>query len=298
MSTYLKPKLLVTGISGFLGNCVAGMNQGDWSIFGVYHKNPVYHANIKTIQADLCKNEVIENLFHTIQPDAVLHLAALSDPNYCELNPVASLEINVSTSLQIARFCKQYAIPMVYTSTDLVFDGKQAPYDEKSVPRPISLYGKHKLKAEEELMTLYPEVCIARLPVMFGFPKWGNSFMKSWINNLKEHKKIFAFTDEIRTTVSGDTAVEGLFLLLEKEVSGIWHLGGRERISRYNFAVLMSEIFDLPQQLVQPSKQADVQMPAARPQDVSLDSSKAFALGYNPPGLKESLEKTRNFALG
>jgi dTDP-4-dehydrorhamnose reductase len=297
MSNSFKPKLLVTGISGFLGNCVAEMKQKDWSVIGVYNNNPVQHANIKTIQADLSDHIALEKLFNKIKPDAVIHLAALSDPNFCEKHREYSSQVNVNTTIEIAKHCKKLAIPLIFSSTDLVFEGTKPPYNEIADTQPINLYGKQKVKAEEELKKIYPDICIARLPVMFGLPQWGNSFLKSWINNLKEGKKVFAFADEFRTTVSGATAVEGLFLLLNKRAKGIWHLGGRERISRYDFAILMAEIFDFPAELVISSKQADVKMAAARPADVSLNSSKAYEFGYNPPGIEESLEKIRDLAL-
>ena len=115
--------------------------------------------------------------------------------------------------------------------------------------------------------------------------------MNAWIRNLKEGKKVFCFTDEYRTTTSGRDAATGLFLLLEKNKSGIFHLGGRERISRFDFAIRMAEIFNLPKELIIPSLQKDVQMPANRPADVSLVSDKAYAIGFNPGSVKKELSK-------
>ncbi len=284
------PKLLVTGISGFLGHCLANLNPQAWSIIGVYNKNKVEHPNIQTVRADLTKLSEVEQLFDEIKPDAVLHLAACSNPNYCESNPEVSYIANVQVSMTIASICKKKSKPLLFSSTDLVFDGTQAPYSESAKAMPISVYGLHKLKTEQELLKLNPSICIARLPVMFGLPKWGNSFMNAWIKNLKAKKKIYAFTDEFRTKVSGTTAVEGMLLLLNKKVNGIWHLGGQESISRYDFAVLMAQVFDLPPALIVASKQADVQMAAARPSNVSLDSTKAYKLGYNPRPLEQELK--------
>ena len=295
MSNSFPRKLLVTGISRFLGNCIAELDQKDWSITGVYNSHPIQHPNINTVKVNLCENEAIENLFYKIQPDALIHLAALSDANFCEQHPEISEQVNVDTSVRLAQLCQKHSIPMVFSSTDLVFAGTDAPYSESSETKPLSIYGKHKQQAEQKLLNVYPDVCIARLPVMFGLPQWGNSFMSSWINNLKENKRTFAFTDEYRTKVSGKTAVKGLFLLLNKKVNGIWHLGGRERISRYDFAVLMAEVFGLRTELIQASRQADVQMAAARPSDVSLDSSRAFELGYDPPTIREELKRLKRY---
>jgi len=285
-------KLLVTGISGFLGNCLATLDQQDWQITGLYHNNPVTHPKINTLAANLEDEPSLQALFQEVQPDAVIHLAALSQPNFCEKHPQLSHAINVGLTASIARLCKKRSIPLVFTSTDLVFDGQHGPYNEQAIPEPVNLYGQHKVEAEQALQVIYPEACIARCPVMFGQPDWGNSFMKSWLDNLRKGKEVYAFEDEYRTKVSGKTAVEGLLLLLNKSVQGIWHLGGKERCSRYDFAIMMAEAFGLPTSLVISSKQADVQMAAKRPADVSLDSSKAYALGYNPPTIKEALSSS------
>jgi len=80
---------------------------------------------------------------------------------------------------------------------------------------------------------------------------------------------------------------------LKKNQGGIFHLGGRERISRFDFAIRMAEVFGLPKELIIPSLQKDVQMPAKRPADVSLVSEKAYDLGFNPGSVEEELRRLR-----
>ncbi len=284
-------KLLVTGISGFLGSCLATLNPKEWKVYGLYNSNPVKDLSLITLKVNLSNPLELKKTFHKIQPDAVLHLAAISNPNFCETNQELSKKINVDVSLQLAKLCRVASVPYLFTSTDLVFDGKNGPYDEVKISKPISVYGKQKALAEQLILEHYPEACVVRCPVMYGLSKWGNSFMKSWLENLKADKKIFAFTDEYRTKVSGTSAVEGMLLLLNKNASGIWHLGGRERISRYDFAIRMAQAFQFPEELIQASKQADVKMDAARPADVSLNSSKAFEVGYDPKSIDEDLKR-------
>jgi len=284
-------KLLVTGISGFLGSCLATLNPEEWNIYGLYNSNPVKDSNIISIKINLSDSLELKKIFHKIQPDAVLHMAAISNPNFCETNQEISKKINVDVSLELVKLCQISSIPFLFTSTDLVFDGQEGPYDETSIPEPVSIYGKQKALAEKLILEHYPEACIVRCPVMYGLSKWGNSFMNSWLENLKKEQQVFAFTDEYRTKVSGKSAVEGMLLLLNKNASGIWHLGGRERISRYDFAIQMAQVFQLPEDLVQASLQADVKMAAARPADVSLNSTKAFEIGYNPKSIDEDLKE-------
>jgi dTDP-4-dehydrorhamnose reductase len=114
--------------------------------------------------------------------------------------------------------------------------------------------------------------------------------MQPFIEALKAGKELNLFIDEYRTPVSAKTAAQGLLLALEK-VNGLIHLGGKERISRYDFGQLLVDIFQLPNSGLKSCRQQDVKMVAPRPADVSLDSSKAFALGYKPLSLKAELEK-------
>lgn len=282
-------KLLVTGISGFLGWHIAHLNQKDWHIHGLYHQNPPDLKNITTHPLNLTDNQVVTAYLNEYQPDAILHLAANSNPNNCEQNP-SSNHINVTSSLLLATWSAAQNIPFLFTSTDLVFDGKNAPYAETDPPNPIMIYGKQKLEAEQKILKKHPSAIIARMPLMYGLPSNGVGFMNAWLRNLKEGKKVFCFTDEYRTATFGMDAAHGILLLLTKEVSGIFHLGGKERLSRFEFAQQMATHFGLDKNLIIPSLQKDVKMPAKRPADVSLNSNKAFTLGFSPRILEENLK--------
>jgi dTDP-4-dehydrorhamnose reductase len=102
---------------------------------------------------------------------------------------------------------------------------------------------------------------------MFGAtPPHASSFLQPFIQSLRERRELKLFVDEIRTPVSGATAAQGLLLALQN-VQGIIHLGGRERISRYDFGHLMVEVFDLPPEGIAAARQRDVIMAAPRPPD-------------------------------
>lgn len=283
-------KLLVTGASGFLGWNLCQLAKQQWEVYGVYFSKQVEIPGVKLIKADLTDFKEIKRLFQEIQPAAVIHTAAQSNPNFCQLHPVESHLINVTTSFHIASLCADYSIPCVFTSTDLVFNGLNPPYREIDPVSPTSYYGQQKVLAEQGMLERYPKTAICRMPLMFGIPPAGaSSFIQPFIKILREGKELSLFTDEFRTPVSAITAASGLLLALEK-VQGIIHLGGKERISRYEFGCLMADVLELPKDKLKGCSQKDVPMPAPRPSDVSLDSSKAFALGYQPLSLREELE--------
>ncbi len=286
-------KLLITGASGFLGWHLCQIAQRQWDVYGTYCSQAIAMAGVTSLKVDISDFVALKHLFETVQPDAVIHLAAQSSPNYCQTHPEASHAINVTASSNIAGLCSDRAIPCVFTSTDLVFDGLNPPYCETDPVNPVNLYGEQKVLAEAGMRSRYPQTAICRMPLMFGSASpTASSFIQPFIQMLRSEQELRLFTDEFRTPASGTTAAQGLLLALEK-VQGCIHLGGKERISRYEFGRLLVEVLGLPATGLQACRQQDVQMAASRPPDVSLNSSLAFSLGYAPLSLREELEALR-----
>lgn len=284
-------KLLITGASGFLGWHLCQLAQTQWQVYGLTHSKTITIPNINFLKTDLTDIPTLKTLFQDLKPDAVIHTAAQSQPNFCQQYPDISYQINVIASLAIANLCAEFDIPCVFTSTDLVFNGLNPPYTETDSVSPISYYGEQKVLAEQGMLERYPRTAICRMPLMFGdVPNHATSFIQPFIKTLKEGKVLNLFIDEFRTPVGGSSAAKGLLLALET-TSGILHLGGKERISRYELGLLMADILDLPKHLIQPGYQADIKMFAPRPPDVSLDSSKAFNLGYQPLSIGKELSR-------
>jgi dTDP-4-dehydrorhamnose reductase len=282
-------KILVTGISGFLGWHIAEHLQNDFKLLGIYNKTKPELKNIELEQLNLTDNRSGTSFLNQHQPDAILHLAANSNPNDCEQNP-SSQVINVDVTVNLAKYSAAQNIPFIFTSTDLVFDGENAPYSPTDTPNPIMVYGKQKLEAEQKVLKVNPKAIVTRMPLMYGLPKNGLGFMNAWLRNLQAGRNIYCFTDEYRTATFGGDAAQGIFALLKNKASGIFHLGGGERMSRFEFATQMATHFGLDKNLIIPSLQKDVNMPAKRPADVSLDSNKAFTFGFLPKKMTDNLE--------
>jgi dTDP-4-dehydrorhamnose reductase len=286
-------KLLITGISGFLGWHIGQIEQEDWDITGLYHQHKPNLPKLKTQALDLCDEAATQRLLKRLKPDAILHLAALSNPNFCEENPSLSQELNVESTVLLAEYAATQKIPFLFTSTDLVFDGTKGNYSEEDQPSPINRYGLHKAVAENKVQESYPNATIIRLPLMYGLTESLNNFMANWLEKWKAGETIPAFSDEFRSPISGMDAARGLFFLLKKEVSGIWHLAGAERFSRYTMAMRMADSFDFDLKLITESLQSDVQMAAARPADVSLNIEKIQSIGFDPKPLSDQLEQIK-----
>ncbi len=284
-------KLLITGVSGFLGWNLSQLASKNWQIYGTYFSHALEIAGINLYKVDLTDLLAVKKLFLEIKPDAVIHLAAQSQPNFCQKNPELSHKVNVTSTINLANLSAEFEIPFLFTSTDLVFDGTHPPYKESDRVSPINLYGEQKAEAEQEILNIYPESIICRMPLMFGIPSpCSQSFIQPFIQTLKAGKPLSLFEDEMRSPVSGKTASEGILLALENCRGEILHLGGKESISRYQFGLLMAEKLGLPTDKITACLQADVPMAAPRPKDVSLNSTKAYGLGYNPPSLGEEFD--------
>jgi dTDP-4-dehydrorhamnose reductase len=308
-------RLLITGVSGFLGWNIARLARHEWDVMGTYFSTKrqvtqTAFTAIETGRIDLTDFREMREMMAMVKPHAVIHTAALTDPNYCETHPDESFRINVDAARNLAGLCGDREIPFVFTSTDLVFDGTKAPYREDDLITPISVYGEHKAQAEMEILERHALAAVCRMPLMFGGRSPSHiSFLQWMVDKMERGERLPLFKDEFRTPVDAESAARGLLHIArsglpetqeEEErspISGRLHLGGPERISRYHFGLLVQEIAPFPDARLDPVSLGDIALAAARPPDVSLDSSRARGLGYDPLPLRRALAKLFNRSL-
>ncbi|MGO9018261.1 MAG: SDR family oxidoreductase [Syntrophobacteraceae bacterium] len=284
-------KLLVTGASGFLGWNLCRMARGQWDVYGLARRNENQPRGVELRRADLTRFKDIKENLREIRPDALIHAAAESSPNFCQLNPAASHRINVEATFNLASLCADLGIPFVFISSDLVFNGLKPPYSEDDPVRPVCIYGEQKAEAERAVLERYPRALVCRIALMFGDAGQGAaSFIQPLINDMKNGRHINLFMDEYRTPVSAANAAQGILLALSK-TNGIVHIGGLERISRFEFGKLLRDVAGVPNAKLNACTRQSIQMAAPRPADVSLDSTRAVALGFEPGPLREELER-------
>ena len=282
-------RILITGASGFLGWNLCRLARGAWEVFGVGFRKTLELQGATILRADLTRPAEVKSLLLQVRPDALIHAAAASDLNYCQLNRGEAHKINVAAAENIAELCAEYSIRLAFISSDMVFDGLEAPYREEDPPHPINIYGEQKAEAERRVSKANPHALICRMPLMFGEAgPVAKSFIQPMAGAMKEGREVFLFTDEYRTPVSGRDAAQGIFLALSK-ANGLLHLGGPERISRYDFGVLLRQVLNLPEAALAPCVRHSAALPAPRPRDLSLDSEKAAKLGFKPGSLLQEL---------
>lgn len=267
------------------------MAQGQWDVYGLAHRNHYRFEGVDLRRADLTRLPEIRENLQVIRPDAVIHAAAQASPNFCQLNPEQSRRINVEATLNLVSLCADLRIPFVFISSDMVFDGLKPPYREDDPACPVCIYGEQKAEAESVVLKSYPLALVCRLALIFGDAGPGAAgFIQPWINDMRDGREIKLFTDEYRTPVSATDAARAILLALSR-AKGILHIGGLERISRFDFGKLLRELLGAHNARITPWTQKNSKMPAPRPPDVSLEITRAVSLGFKPGPLRRELEK-------
>lgn len=286
-------KVLVTGASGLLGAwvCRELLDQGNEVIALSQHTPLREDLATYRVRLDLCDKDMLDSLFQQFRPTAVIHTAALADPQLCEEQPLLSRRLNVEVSRQIAQRCQINQIPMVFTSTDLVYDGERGNYLESDPVSPINRYGEHKAEAERVILDACPTAAVFRLPLLYGEGLYATSPMHQWLKQLEEGKRLFGFSDELRSSVDYPTAAAGIVKLYLAAQGEVIHLGGIETLSRLILMRSIASAFGYNPQKIEAKVQADMTFRAARPRDVSLDSRKARAMGYKTPILSDVMQR-------
>jgi dTDP-4-dehydrorhamnose reductase len=233
----------------------------------------------------------MDGLLRRIQPEAVIHAAAIADVGLCQRHPDRTADINIDVPARLAAWCARRDVPFGFTSTDLVFDGERAPYDEACPVNPINSYARQKARAEANVLKMYNKAAVFRLPLLIGVSGRNDTyhFCHRMFDAIYKGEVLSLFTDEYRTPVDIGSAAAGILSMLGR-VEGVLHLGGRTRISRYELGLMMAEAMGRVPDMIQAVRIADIPSIGQRAADVALDSRRAFDLGYSPMPLNAAVK--------
>lgn len=282
-------KIFITGGSGLAGSRLAEMAlaRGDEVFSGYAHNRP---ACGRGVRLDLLDTDGIRDIIERTRPDAIVHSAALTDVDRCEREKDLAFRMNVEGTRAVAEGARAVGSFLVYVSTDYVFDGRRGLYREGDQTGPVSYYGLSKLLGEELSLD---QGCVARTCVIYGRrPASGKVNFALWIlNSLESGKEISVVTDQFITPTLNSNLAAMLLEAADRQLSGIYHLSGASRVSRYDFACQLADMFELDSRLILPSRMSDLDWLAERPKDSSLDTSKARQMLKNGPlPLNDSLQ--------
>lgn len=244
-------KILTTGSNGMLGQDMCPVLE-DVGAF-------IIETDID--EMDITNPEQVEHVITSSKPDMIVHMAAFTDVDKAETERELAEKINIEGTRNIVEVCKKFEIPLVYISTDYVFDGnKTTPYEPSDSTNPINFYGYTKLKAEEIVRELEKHY-IVRTGTLYGHH--GESFV-SEILSQHEAEIIRVEEDRIGCPTWTIELANGVLKLLQKPY-GTYHICGGGIVSRYEFAKELFRLFNLDETKIKPCKTQDLELIAKRP---------------------------------
>jgi dTDP-4-dehydrorhamnose reductase len=268
-------RLLLTGASGQLGSYVlrectrqsiavvawSGSRRAD--LFG-YPLHPV----------DLTDKDGVAEAFRSAAPTAILHTAALARASDCRREPQRAEQINVHGTVLLAELAERASVPLLYLSTDMVYDGQHAPYREEDAVSPLSVYGRTKAESERAVLASLRHT-VVRLPLLFG-PSLTErpNFFDAQVKALRSCEPIGLFYDEWRTPLSFLVAARALLALAPSPPGGLLHVGGPERLSRFEMGQRLADFLGYSCKALEAISRNHSPDVEPRPADLSLNSSR------------------------
>lgn len=279
-------RILVTGGSGLLGSRFPVLADENYEIITTHHKHP----SKETIPLDIKEGEMVRKTIKNINPDVIIHTAALTNVDYCEDHQQEAWELNVQGTKNLVDACQENCSKLIYISTDFVFDGDKGLYKEEDETNPLGYYAYTKLKGEEQVKNSSLDYVIARVSVLYGWHSQPN-FVTWVLEELKSGNNINIVIDQYNSPTLADNAAQAVLRMIELDKTGLYHTAGRERISRYDFALKIAQEFDQDPALIRPIKSKDLVQKARRPADSSLSVEKIQNdLNIRMLNIKEGLE--------
>lgn len=284
-------KILVTGASGLLGLNFCLTKRGASHFLLGADRGALHDTPFELIRADLTAPQAVSHLIETLRPQAVLHTAALANLEACEADPAAASLLNAEIPGLLAQACARHSVRLLHISTDAVFDGaKDGFYTEEDAPNPQSVYAHTKLQGEQNVLSACPQAAVARVN-FFGWSLSGSrSLAEFFYNRLSAGEFANGFTDVFFCPLFVGDLAGLLTQMLEKELSGLYHVVGAEALSKYDFGVRLAQQFGFEAGLVRPVSVLQGGLKATRSPNLRLSIHKlSTALGQGMPSLSTGL---------
>ncbi|MFH0764964.1 MAG: SDR family oxidoreductase [Calditrichota bacterium] len=262
-------RILITGSNGLLGQKLTRnfLTHGHDLIGLDLHDSPyISDAPYRYIQQDMTFRKAALETIRRVEPDVIIHTAAMTGVDRCELERETCWKINVEATDTVVTGAVKTGARVVFISTDYVFDGSAGPYSESDSPNPINYYGRSKLAAENLVRGGGAPHIIFRTIVLYGAAINANACFLTWLlGKLRLNRQVFIVTDQWGNATLADDLASAVErgVLLGRE--GLFHVGGRDYLTRFEFAVRVARFFGLDESLIQPITTDKLQQPAKRP---------------------------------
>lgn len=282
-------KIASTLIPMLVDETTAHLHLATSAVIGTEHPRITGHC------IDVTDREQIRNLVLQTMPNTVVNLAAFTGVDACESERALAWRLNVSLVEYLARSCRAADAHLVHVSTDYVFDGLRGPYAETDTVGPLSYYGKTKLAGENILAASGLDWTIIRTNVVYGTLADKPDFLTWVLQQFDAGNPVPAVTDQYSNPTFVDDVCETILRVVQRRRMGIYHTGGTEYCSRYEFVQHIANTFLVPQTMVTPVTTAELHQAARRPQRGGLIALKAEAdLGVRMSSVEQGLVSFRH----
>jgi dTDP-4-dehydrorhamnose reductase len=277
-----RPRLLVTGGSGYLGQRLVRRAQGHWDVTTTYFSHQPSIPGCRWTRLDICDTKGVVRLFEQVVPQVVIHTVAHRSGKDLE-------HVNKDGTRHVALAALQVGARMIHLSTDVLFDGRRGNYVESDPPSPIIPYGRSKADAETLLAELMPQAIVVRTSLIYGFdPPDRHTYWM--LEMLRQGRPVTLFTDERRCPIWVEMLAAALLELAALEYVGVLHVAGEQALNRYEFGTRLLSFHGTDLSGIVPTLVAASGL--QRPLDCTLDTTKARRLLKAPlPGVDEVITR-------
>ena len=291
-------KILLTGANGMLGSAIAEeLSKTNHTLLAtgkgeLRHNHLIFNELSNYASMDITDEITSKKLIKSFNPDAIIHSAAITQVDDCELNRDHCYSINTAATIELISIAKEVNAAFHFISTDFVFSGEEGPYAETDQTGPVNYYGTTKELAERYLIQSGLDWSIIRTILLYGKTDQINrSNFIYWVrDNLINNKPIKVVSDQIRTPTYIPDLVKGIIEAVERKAKGIYHISGDEIMTPYQMALEVARYLELDDQLITPVDATTFTQPGMRPQRTGFKIKKAVdELGYAPTAFKSAL---------
>lgn len=244
-------KILITGANGFLGQhlTITLGKTGNEVVATGRGRCRLPDGKYQYRTAELTNKTEVEHLLREVNPDIIIHTAALSKPDECNANRELCLNENVEATRNLVTSSNAF---FIYVSTDFIF-GEDGPHAETALPAPLNFYGESKLMAEKVVGESNNSFAIVRPVFIYGkaWPGMRPSFLH-WVKlNLEAGKLIKVVSDQQRTPTYVNDICNGIISIINRRATGAFHLAGKDILSPYQMAVTTAKVLGLDASLIE-----------------------------------------------
>jgi dTDP-4-dehydrorhamnose reductase len=215
-------------------------------------------------RADITDAAATSESIVAFNPDLVVHCAAMTNVDGCELDKASAFQVNADGAKNVATACSAVGARLVYISTDFVFDGtKTEPYSELDQTNPINVYGASKLAGEELVHEFCPECYIVRTSWLFGAV--GKCFPKTILRLAATRTSFDVVSDQIGSPTLVDDLAQRILEITDGLEYGTYHVSNGGKCSWHEFAQSIIALAGIEGVIVNPISAAAWPSPTKRP---------------------------------